>query len=178
MNFSRRGFLSAFSFAVSYLLSRNPALGGCQIEPESLSARESLTLDRSCFHEDAIIAMQFANQEAQWFCHDYIGTEHLVIGMYRIWENVDPGVSERVGFSVADLRNVVLVEIGKGDLEFMMGRFPKSEELDFCLRKADEMANDDQGEQVCMKQMLEAIMSVPNSTAKRIVVSALKANKS
>jgi len=178
MTFSRRGFLSAFSFAASYLLSRNPALGGCQIEPESLSARESLTLDRSCFHEDAIIAMQFANQEAQRFCHDYIGTEHVVIALYRFWEDMDPGVPERVGFSVSDLRNSMLVEIGRGDMEVLMGKLPRSEGLDFCLHKAVDMANDDQSEQVYMEHIMEAIMSVPNSAGKRIVLSAFKANKS
>lgn len=56
------------------------------------------------FNEQARKALSLAQEEAQRFNHDYIGTEHLLLGMLREGEGIAAGVLTSLGVELEKLR--------------------------------------------------------------------------
>src|SRR6476646_3095185 len=64
------------------------------------------------FTDRARKVMQLANQEAQRFNHEYIGTEHLLLGLLREQEGVAAQVLMNLGLKLEDVREEVLNLLG------------------------------------------------------------------
>src|ERR1051326_8076746 len=64
------------------------------------------------FTDRARKVMQLANQEAQRFNHDYVGTEHLLLGLLREQEGVAAQVLMNLGLKLEDVREEVLNLLG------------------------------------------------------------------
>ena len=60
------------------------------------------------FTDRARKVMQLANQEAQRFSQEYIGTEHILLGLLREEEGVAAQVLLNLGLKLEDVRNEVL----------------------------------------------------------------------
>src|ERR687883_126394 len=60
------------------------------------------------FTERARKVLQLAQEEAQRFNHNYIGTEHLLLGLVREGEGIAAGVLESLGVSLDKVRNQVI----------------------------------------------------------------------
>ena len=56
--------------------------------------------------------MQLANQEAQRFNHEYIGTEHLLLGLIKENEGIAAQVLLNLGVKLEDVREEVLEFLG------------------------------------------------------------------
>ncbi|HEX7735954.1 MAG TPA: Clp protease N-terminal domain-containing protein [Ktedonobacteraceae bacterium] len=67
------------------------------------------------FDVDACRALSLAQEEAQRFQHNYIGTEHLLLGLVRLDESVVGQVLNRLGIELAKVRSSVEFIIGHGD---------------------------------------------------------------
>ena len=67
------------------------------------------------FTERARKVMSLAQQEAQRFQHDYLGTEHLLLGLVREREGVAVKVLSNLGVDLDLLRSTVESMIGRGD---------------------------------------------------------------
>jgi ATP-dependent Clp protease ATP-binding subunit ClpA len=67
------------------------------------------------FTNRARIVMALAQDEAQRLGHDYMGTEHLLLGLVREGEGVAAVALTRLGVSLDDARAAVLHIIGHGD---------------------------------------------------------------
>lgn len=67
------------------------------------------------FTERARRALQYAQDEAQRFQHNYIGTEHLLLGLIREEEGVAAEVLESLGVELSQIRTAVEFIIGRGD---------------------------------------------------------------
>ncbi len=67
------------------------------------------------FNEDARRALQLAQEEAQRFLHNYIGTEHLLLGLIRQEESTAGQVLGRLGIELLKVRSAVEFIIGRGD---------------------------------------------------------------
>lgn len=67
------------------------------------------------FTERARRVLVLAQEEAQRFHHNYIGTEHLLLGLVREGEGVAARVLNNMGVDLADVRRSVEKIIGKGD---------------------------------------------------------------
>ena len=59
--------------------------------------------------------MSLAQEEAQRFQHNYIGTEHLLLGLVREGEGVAAKVLEDLGVELIQVRNAVEFIINRGD---------------------------------------------------------------
>ena len=77
------------------------------------------------FTERARKVILLAKQEAKRFNHDYIGTEHILLGLLREGEGVAAAVLQSLGMNLNNIRIEVekLVQIGPttvvtGDLPF------------------------------------------------------------
>lgn len=67
------------------------------------------------FTERARRVLSLAQEEAQRFQHNYIGTEHLLLGLIREGEGVGARVLRNMGVDLADVRQSVEKIIGRGD---------------------------------------------------------------
>jgi ATP-dependent Clp protease ATP-binding subunit ClpA len=75
-----------------------------------------MTMDRfDKFTDRARKAMTLAQDEAQRFNHNYIGTEHLLLGLLREGEGVAARVLENLGADLAKIRTATEFIIGRGD---------------------------------------------------------------
>lgn len=67
------------------------------------------------FTERARKVLTLAQEEAQRFQHNYIGTEHLLLGLVREGEGVAAKVLTNLGVQLSDVRRAVEYIIGRGD---------------------------------------------------------------
>src|SRR5947199_8327091 len=67
------------------------------------------------FTERARKVLQLAQEEAQRFNHNYIGTEHLLLGLVREGEGVAARVLSNLGVELNRVRSAVEFIIGRGD---------------------------------------------------------------
>ncbi len=67
------------------------------------------------FTERARRVLTLAQEEAQRFQHNYIGTEHLLLGLVREGEGVAAKVLTNLGVQLSDVRAAIEYIIGRGD---------------------------------------------------------------
>jgi len=67
------------------------------------------------FTERARKVLSLAQEEAQRFQHNYIGTEHLLLGLVREGEGVAAKVLSNLGMELNKVREAVEATIGRGD---------------------------------------------------------------
>ena len=67
------------------------------------------------FTERARKVLSFAQEEARRFQHNYIGTEHLLLGLVREGEGVAAKVLSNLGVELNKVRSAVEYIIGRGD---------------------------------------------------------------
>jgi ATP-dependent Clp protease ATP-binding subunit ClpA len=67
------------------------------------------------FTERARKVLSLAQEEAQRFQHNYIGTEHLLLGLVREGEGVAAKVLSNLGVELNKVRSAVEFSIGRGD---------------------------------------------------------------
>jgi len=67
------------------------------------------------FTERARRVLSLAQEEAQRFQHNYIGTEHLLLGLVREGDGVAAKVLSNLGIELYRVRNAVEFIIGRGD---------------------------------------------------------------
>src|SRR5512141_1287702 len=67
------------------------------------------------FTDRARKVLTLAQDEAQRFNHNYIGTEHLLLGLVREGEGVAARVLEDMNVELAKVRTAVEFIIGRGD---------------------------------------------------------------
>ncbi|MEK7874504.1 MAG: ATP-dependent Clp protease ATP-binding subunit, partial [Chloroflexota bacterium] len=67
------------------------------------------------FSERARRVLQLAQEEAQHFNHNYIGTEHILLGLVREQEGVAARVLANLGIDLTKVRQAVEFIIGRGE---------------------------------------------------------------
>src|SRR5689334_15847745 len=67
------------------------------------------------FTERARKVLTLANEEAQRFNHNYIGTEHILLGLVREGDGVAARVLANLGIELHKVRSAVEFIIGRGD---------------------------------------------------------------
>src|SRR5438270_8189088 len=83
------------------------------------------------FTERARKVLTLAQEEAQRFNHNYIGTEHLLLGLVREGEGVAAKVLSNLGIKVANVRSAVEHIIGRGERQVMgeIGLTPRAKKV-------------------------------------------------
>src|SRR5678809_1339755 len=71
------------------------------------------------FTERARKVLQLAQEEAQRFNHNYIGTEHLLLGLVREGDGVAARVLSNMGVQLPKVRSAVEFIIGRGETMVM-----------------------------------------------------------
>ena len=65
------------------------------------------------FTERARKVLSLSQEEAQRFQHNYIGTEHLLLGLVREGEGVAAKVLKNLGVDLNKVRSNVVKEVGR-----------------------------------------------------------------
>ena len=83
------------------------------------------------FTERARKVLTLAQEEAQRFNHNYIGTEHLLLGLVREGEGVAAKVLANMGVELSKVRSAVEFIIGRGDRMVMgeIGLTPRAKKV-------------------------------------------------
>jgi ATP-dependent Clp protease ATP-binding subunit ClpC len=75
------------------------------------------------FTERARKVLSLAQEEAPRFQHNYIGTEHLLLGLVREGEGIAAKVLSNLGVELKEVRSAVEFMIGRGD-RVVLGEIP------------------------------------------------------
>src|SRR5689334_755820 len=80
------------------------------------------------FTDRARKVMQLANQEAQRFNHEYIGTEHILLGLVKEGSGVAANVLKNLDIDLKKIRSEVekVVQHGRQLDQAVMGRIPQT----------------------------------------------------
>src|SRR5207244_1665050 len=83
------------------------------------------------FTERARKVLQLAQEEAQRFNHNYIGTEHILLGLVREGDGVAARVLNNLGVELQKVRSSVEFIIGRGDRMVMgeIGLTPRAKRV-------------------------------------------------
>ncbi|MGI6189919.1 MAG: ATP-dependent Clp protease ATP-binding subunit [Clostridiales bacterium] len=73
------------------------------------------------FTERAQRALVYAQEEARALGHNYVGTEHLLLGLVREEEGIASQVLKQLGADVANIRSQVESLVGRGNYNFSEG---------------------------------------------------------
>ena len=101
-----------FLRSVGRWLTRTRRAGSCRT---GIEARRNQRGNFDRFTERARKVMQLAQEEAQRLHHNYIGTEHLLLGLLREGDGVASKVLTRLGVDLDQARQAVERVIGRGD---------------------------------------------------------------
>ena len=91
-----------------------PSARGEQIAPEY----------PHCFTPRAQQALAFARQEADRFNHNFVGTEHLLLGLIKLGQGVAVNVLRKLGLDLETVRMAVEKAVGTGPDQKMIGNIP------------------------------------------------------
>ncbi len=78
------------------------------------------------FTDRARRVMALANQEAQRFNHEYIGTEHILLGLVKIGEGIGPNVIRNFDIDIRKVRLEVEKLVRSGPSTVTIGRLPQT----------------------------------------------------
>src|SRR5947209_19084666 len=91
----------------------------------------------ACFHEEAMAVyerftdrarkvMQLANQEAQRFNHEYIGTEHILLGLVKEGSGTGAQVLRNLDIDLRKIRSEIGKIVQPGPEKVTMGKMPQT----------------------------------------------------
>ncbi len=77
------------------------------------------------FTDRARKVMHLANQEAQRFNHEYVGTEHMLLGLIKEGSGVAANVLKNLEVDLRKIRNEVEKIVQAGPEMVTMGKLPR-----------------------------------------------------
>ncbi len=97
------------------------------------------------FTERARKVMALANQEAQRFNHEYIGTEHILLGLVKEGSGVGANVLKNLGVDLAKVRMEVEKVVKSGPDMVTMGKLPQTPRakkvIEYAIEEAHQLSH-------------------------------------
>ena len=95
------------------------------------------------FSDLARKVMQFANQEAQRFNHEYIGTEHIVLALLRVTNGIGSIALLKMGVDALTLRRQIEDKLKTAPGPVTMGKLPQTPRgkkvIEYAMEEAKKM---------------------------------------
>jgi len=113
------------SLGASPVTHSAPLPAGYEIDSSRSVDRESSALFER-FTDRARKAMQFANQEAQRLNHEYVGTEHLLLGLVREGSGIAANVLKNLDVDLCKIRAEAEKIVPIGPDMVVLGRLPRT----------------------------------------------------
>src|ERR1700689_890558 len=115
------------------------------------------------FTDRARKVMQLANQEAQRFNHEYIGTEHILLGLVKEGSGVAANVLKNFDIDLRKIRLEVEKVIQAGDTQSPIGKLPQTIDAKTTIECAINEARDLNHNWVGTEHLLLGLLHVPDS---------------
>src|SRR5262245_28823261 len=127
----------------------------------------------SRFTDRARKVMQLANQEAQRFNHEYIGTEHILLGLVKEGSGVAANVLKNLDIDLRKIRQEVekIVQHGPGGEEAVMDRLPHTPRAQKVIDYSVEEARNLNHNYVGTEHILLGLLRETESVAAQILMN-------
>jgi len=123
------------------------------------------------FTDRARKVMQLANQEAQRFNHEYIGTEHILLGLIKEGSGVAAEVLKNFGLDLRKIRQEVEKIAQYGPEMVTMGRLPQTPRAKQAIQYAIECAKDLNHDYVGTEHLLLGLSREEEGVAAQILLN-------
>ncbi len=111
------------------------------------------------FTDRARLVMRLAHEEAQHFKHEYIGTEHVLLGLIRETSGIAARAMRNLGVDEAGIRREVENAVLKGSMASCSGNLPLTPRVKKALEYAVEEARALRSEAVGPEHLLLALLA-------------------
>jgi ATP-dependent Clp protease ATP-binding subunit ClpC len=125
------------------------------------------------FTDRARKVMQLANQEAQRFNHEYIGTEHILLGLIKEGSGVAANVLRNLDVDIRTIRLEVerIVQHGPRDDAYVMGTLPKTPRSKKAIEFAIEEAKGLKHNYVGTEHLLLGLLREEQGVAAQVLIN-------
>jgi len=113
--------------------------------------------------------LALARTEAARFNHDFVGVEHLLLGLIRLGQGVAVNVLQKLGLDLETVRTAVKKALGTGPDQKMIGNIPYTPRVKSVLKLAAEEAKNLNHTYVGTEHILLGVLREGNSLAVRIM---------
>jgi thiamine-phosphate pyrophosphorylase len=132
------------------------------------------------FTDKARRAMQLANQEAQRFNHEYVGTEHVLLGLMH-GENLAANVIKSFGIDLRTVRVEVEKLVLSGPEMVTMGKLPLTprvkKALEYAAKEARELGHNYVGTEHMLLGLLHEEEGVAGQVLRNLDIGVLQTRK-
>src|SRR5436309_14756898 len=115
--------------------------------------------------------LQLARKEADRFNHNYVGTEHLLLGLIKLGQGVAVNVLQKMGLDLETVRMEVEKQIGTGPETKMVGNIPYTPRVKKVLALAQKEAKQLNHNYVGTEHILLGLLREGEGAAARILKS-------
>jgi len=115
--------------------------------------------------------MALANQEAQRFNHEYIGTEHILLGLVKEASGVGANVLKNLGIDLRKVRLEVEKLVKSGPEMVTMGKLPQTPRAKKVLEYAIEEARNLNHNYVGTEHLLLGLLREQDGVAAQVLVN-------
>src|SRR5438128_8653081 len=123
------------------------------------------------FTERARKVMQLANQEAQRFNHEYVGTEHVLLGLIKEGSGVAANVLKNLDVDLRKIRNEVEKIVQAGPDMVTMGKLPQTPRAKKVIEYAIEEARNLNHTYIGTEHLLLGLLREEEGLAAQILVN-------
>lgn len=123
------------------------------------------------FTDRARMVMQLANQEAQRFNHEYIGTEHILLGLAKEGSGIGSMVLKNLGVDIRNVRLEVEKLVTSGPEMVTMGRIPQTPRTKKVIERAMEESRDLKHNYVGTEHLLLGLLREQEGVAAQVLMN-------
>jgi ATP-dependent Clp protease ATP-binding subunit ClpA len=123
------------------------------------------------FTDRARKVMQLANYESQRFQHEYIGTEHILLGLIKEGSGVAAHVLKGLGVELANVRQEIEKLIQRGPQKVALGRLPQTPRAKHVIELAIEEAKAMNHNYVGSEHLLLGLLGEPEGVAAVVLMN-------
>jgi hypothetical protein len=160
--------MAMWAFCTAFVATVVAAIAHSHAEVEGFAGTGSL-VTREDFTPKAKAAMDFARDEARLFHHDFIGTEHLLLGLLRLDQGVALKVLRRLGLELEIVRLEIEKQIARGAHPAPAGDIPFTPRARKALALAAGQAGDMSQSHIGAEHILLGLLLEPEGVAGRVL---------
>ncbi|PWU10376.1 MAG: Clp protease, partial [Verrucomicrobia bacterium] len=113
--------------------------------------------------------LALARKEADRFNHNYVGTEHLLLGLIKLGQGVAVNVLQKMGLDLETVRQEVEKQVGAGPETKMSGNIPYTPRVKKVLALASKEAKSLQHSYVGTEHILLGLLREGEGVAARVL---------
>ncbi len=113
--------------------------------------------------------LQLARKEADRFNHNYVGTEHILLGLIKLGQGVAVNVLQKMGLDLETVRMEVEKQVGSGPETKMVGNIPYTPRVKKVLALAGKEAKSLQHSYVGTEHVLLGLLREGEGVAARVL---------